>query len=212
MSAQSMVDAVTAGDEAAVRRLLEVDPTSGRERGADGVSALLQARYRRRPDLVALLRPAAEPLDLHEAAALGDTDRLAALLDGGADVGAPSADGFTALHLAAFFAGLEPVRALLERGADPDAVAANAMRVTPLHSAVAARDGASVQALLAAGATVDAVQAGAHTPLMAAAHNGDEVSVRALLAAGADPDRRNEAGQSARDLADASVRPLLHDR
>ena len=212
MGAGAMLEAVTAGDAAAVRRVLETEPERARERGSDGVSALLQARYRDRMDLVALLRPAAEPLDLHEAAALADTERLRTLLAEGVDVRAPSADGFTALHLAAFFAGPASVRLLLEAGADPDAVAANPMRVRPLHSAAAARDAVSVEALLAAGATVDAEQQGGFTPLMAATHNGDAASVRALVAAGADADRPSEAGRTARDLADPSVRDLLDDR
>jgi ankyrin repeat protein len=209
MGAGAMVEAVTAGDEAAVRRLLAEEPERARQRGSDGVSAVLQALYRGRRDLVDLLRPAVGPLDLHEAAALGDTPRLEAILQDDVDVRLRSVDGFTPLHLAAFFAGPAAVRLLLAAGADPDAVAENPMRVTPLHSAAAARDGASVQALLAAGATADAVQAGGFTPLMAAARNGDDVSVRALRQAGADPGRTDEAGQSARDIADPSVRPLL---
>lgn len=208
MDVGTMAGAVTAGDAAAVRDLLAGDPERARERAPDGVSVLLHALYRGRTDLVELLRPGAGPLDLHEAAALGDTGRLGALAAAGTDVGTPSPDGFTALHLAAFLGGPAAVAILLERGADPDAVAANPMRVTPLHSAVAARDAASVEALLAAGATADAVQAGGYTPLMGAAHNGDERSVRALLAAGADPDRPNDAGETARDLADPSLRPL----
>lgn len=212
METGAMVRAVAAGDDAAVRTLLQADPRQARERGPDGVSALLLARYRGRADLVELLRPAAEPLDLHEAAALGDTARLDALLRSGADVGAPSTDGFTALHLAAFFGGPGPVRTLVQAGADPNAVAAGGMRVTPLHSAAAARDAASVKALLEAGAAVDAAQAGGHTPLMAAARNQDEAGVRALLAAGADPDRPNDEGRTAHDLAGPSVKRLLDRR
>jgi len=209
MSATSMVAAVTAGDEATVRRLLEADPGRAREHGPDGVSALLVALYHGRTDLVELLRPLAGPFDLYEAAALGDTTRLATLLQGGVHVEARSPDGFTALHLGAFFARPDAVRMLLAAGAGPDAVSENAMRVTPLHSAAAARDAWSVQALLAAGATPDAVQRGGHTPLMAAARNGDGAIVRALLALGADRDRPNDAGETARALAHPAVVGLL---
>ena len=64
----------------------------------------MQARYQRRHAIVDLLRRQAGDLDIFEAAALGDTNRLRSLLRDHPDlVCTYSADGFTALHFASFF-------------------------------------------------------------------------------------------------------------
>ncbi|HVY60770.1 MAG TPA: ankyrin repeat domain-containing protein, partial [Planctomycetota bacterium] len=186
---QDLLAAIERGDPAAARAALAADPGLARARDAQGVSLLLQARYRGRHDLVELIRGARrgpDELDLFEAAALGRADLVAAHVAAHPrGVGDVTADGFTALHLAAFFGHAETVRLLVERGADVEAVARNPMQVRPLHSAVAGRDRASVNALLARGASPNVRQRGGFTPLHAAAQSGDAVMVRALLAVGA---------------------------
>ena len=157
----------------------------------------MQALYERRADDVERMRAEGEP-DGFEAAALGDRERLEALLDGDpALLGARSPDGFTVLHLAAFFGHGPLVQWLLERGADPGPVAENPMRVQPLHSAVAARNGDAVRALLAAGADPDARQQRGITALHAAAVHGDDDMVGALMDAGADPTLADDEGTTA---------------
>ena len=76
-----LMDAVAAGDAERVTALLAEDPALAEARGADGVSALLLARYRfDRPVMDALL--AADPdIDVFEAAALGRIDRLRERID-----------------------------------------------------------------------------------------------------------------------------------
>jgi len=179
--------AIAAGDVEQVRTLLRADPALAGGRGPDsGVSAVLSARYRHRPDLVEALMEASPELDVFDAAALGRIERLRQLLDTDPGVaGSWSTDGFTPLHLAAFFAQPAAVAVLLGRGADVGTVARNAMQVQALHSAVAGRDAASVRLLLAAGADPDARQHGGWTPLMAARQHGDAEVERLLLDYGA---------------------------
>jgi ankyrin repeat protein len=197
-----LFDAIEAGDVRRVRAALADDPSLATARDASGVSALLRARYTFDRALVATIRDHVAELDAPEAAALGDLDRLTALLDADpslVDVRTP--DGFTLLHLAAFFAGVDAVALLLARGADVDARGAGWMTGTALHSAASARDAASVRALLDAGADPNARQSTGYTPLHSAAHNGDAASVRALLSAGADPSLTTDDGKGARAFA-----------
>jgi uncharacterized protein len=200
--AERMLEAVAAGDTAEVERLLESDPALAATRGADGVSAILLARYRGHAWIAERLADAAAQLDLFEAAALGHVSRLAELLEADPEaVGSPGADGFTALHLAAYFGQLEATAVLLGRGAGPDVVAANPSGVRPLHSAAAGGHAAIVGLLLERGADPDARQHGGYVPLHSSAARGDVVSVRLLLDHGADPTLRTDDGRLPADLA-----------
>ena len=164
---------IAAGDVEGVRDLLARDPGQAATRDGQGVSALLQARYRWNDALVEAIRAADPALDGFDAAAFGVLDRLG-------DPNAYSGDGFTALHLAAFFGQLEAARALIGRGADVGAVARNALKVQPLHSAAAAGEREIAHLLLDAGADPNARQEGGFTPLTAAEQNGD-TALAALL-------------------------------
>ncbi|MEX0817132.1 MAG: ankyrin repeat domain-containing protein [Gaiellales bacterium] len=123
-------------------------------------------------------------LDVFEAAALGEVERLRTLLDADPTlVSAWSADGFTPLHYAVFFGDPETVRVLANRGADIETPARNedfAGRARPLHSAVAARRLDTVIALLEAGADPNAERPGGGTPLEEALQVGDD-GLAALL-------------------------------
>ena len=162
---------------------------------------VLGALYQGQRDLARRLADEADSLNVAEAAALDEVDRVRELLDAGEGADARTPDGFTPLHLAAFFGAPRVAALLLARGADPAAVADNPMRVQPLHSAAAGRHDDIAVMLVTAGADVDARQQGGYTPLQAAAANGDVELVRALLAAGADPDLANDAGIRPADLA-----------
>lgn len=200
---EDLFDAIAAEDVERVRELLADDPSVARARDAEGISALMRARYRTNRALVSALREQAGELDAAEAAALGEIDRLTMLLDGDPSlIEARTPDGFTLLHLAAFFSGADAVRLLIARGADLDARGTGWMRGTALHSAASARDPGAVRALLDAGADPDARQAGGFTPLHAAAQNGDAESVHALLDAGADPSLETDDGKSAATFAE----------
>ena len=182
-----VIDAIVAGDEETVRALAAERPEVAAERDADGVSAVLLALYHGKPELAEALRPGKPELDVWEAAAFGDVDRLGALLDADPSlVTAWAPDGFYPLGLAAFFHCPEAVRLLLDRGADVRQVARNErIRVTALHAAAAADDVESARMLLEAGAEVDAEQPGGFTALDAAVQNRNEELRELLLAHGA---------------------------
>jgi uncharacterized protein len=164
-------------------------------------SRIMQALYEGRRDDASAM--AAEvTLDQFEAAALGDTQRLRAVLsEEGVDVDRRSDDGFTALHFAAFFGTSDAAAVLIEAGADPSSVAANDMRVQPLHSAAASRSTSTSRVLLEAGASPDARQTGGYTPLHEAALHADVELIELLLRHDASTGVRNDEGQTPADLA-----------
>jgi ankyrin repeat protein len=151
-------------------------------------SRLLAALYEGRSDDVERLRAESGALDLFEASAVGDTERLRELLDGGAGPNDFAPDGFTPLTLAAFFKHPDAVRLLLERGADVHQRARNEhLRVLPIHSAAA--NGGSVEIvrdLLDAGADVNARQPEGFRAIDAARQEGHEELERLLLERGAE--------------------------
>lgn len=211
------IAAVKAGDRAGVERMLAADPALVRARDESGVSAVLLAHYHNEPAIGALLAAAREDLDVFEAAAAGNAERLRSLLTAdSALANATAPDGFSPLGLAAFFKREDAARVLLEHGADASAPSQNAMKVTPLHSAVA--DGgntAIAKMLIAAGADVNAAQRHGWTPLHGAAATGDVEIVRLLLARGADPHAKHDGGATALDLArendHSEAAAVLHD-
>ena len=130
------------------------------------------------------------------AARAGDEERVAALLERGADARASSPDGTTALHWAARAGHAEAVAMLLAAGADP--AAANRYGVTPLALAAENGDSASVAALLDAGVDPDAASPDGETALLLAARTGRVEVLDLLLAAGAEVDAAEQwRGQSA---------------
>jgi ankyrin repeat protein len=120
-------------------------------------------------------------LDVFEAAALGEVERLRNLLTTDPALAmARTADDFTALHYAAFFDGAAATRLLVEHGSDVNAFADNELGVHPLNSAVAAGKRETVETLLGAGADPNAPTRSGHTPLDVAKANGDK-EIAALL-------------------------------
>lgn len=199
--------AIVDGDRGALLAALAADPRAATTPVDGEVSPLLTAFYHGRPrlagDIALAMADAQIDLDVLEAAALGDQQRLAALLD--ADPGllhARTVDGFTSLHLAAFLGRTGATILLAQLGADIGAVADNDSRVQPIHSAVASGDIGVVEALVRAGADLDARQQAGYTPLMGAAAQGASTIVERLLAAGA---RRRLADDDGRTAADHAV-------
>jgi uncharacterized protein len=200
-----VIEAIKAGDDSRVRELVAADSSHTRARDENGVSALLLACYYGREAAVDALRGPAEPLDLFEAAALGDLRRLAELLDADPElVNRYAPDGFTPLQLASFFARRDAAALLLERGAETDAVAKNPMRVTALHSAAAARETGIVRMLLDNGADPNAQQESGFTALHAAAQHGDPELAELLLSHGARRDLAKDDGETPAETAAVS--------
>jgi uncharacterized protein len=164
------------------------------------------ALYRGDDPEVARLRRDAQ-LDVHEAAALGEVERLSILLDEDATrVSAWSVDGAQPLHFAAFFGQLDACRLLLARGADASLHAQGFNGVAPIHAAAAGTMDAAVATeivalLLARGADAAAEQGGGATALHAAAVARNAELARLLLDHGADPDAAMDDGRTPRRIS-----------
>jgi len=205
--------AIHDNDRARVEQLLAADPKLAKSHNPNGVSALMQARYEGRHEIVELLRSKAGELDVFAAGTLGDVPRLRALLAGSADLARTySTDGFTALHLATFFGQLEAAEELLRQGADVNAIASNNMRVAVINSAAASGRADVVKLVLRAGADPNARQMMGYTALHAAAARDNVEMVKDLLDAGADPSLTNDEGKTAADKAGPAVAELLRLR
>ena len=146
--------------------------------------------------------------ELADAAKARDWPRLAALIDGGANVDAPQADGATALHWAAYWDEADALEGLIQASADVDA--RNDYGATPLWAACANRHAGAVVRLLAAGADPNLGLGSGETLLMRCAHTGDPGAVQALVAHGADVDATEPArGQTALMWAVANRQPAV---
>lgn len=210
---QEFFAAIHDNDRGRVEQLLATHPTLARARNQNGASAIMQARYEGRHDLVELLRSKAGELDVFEAATLGDLSRLRSLLASNPALAkAFSQDGFTALHLATFFAQPEAAEELLRAGADPNAMATNPMKVAVINSAAASGRADLVKIVLGAGADPNARQMAGYTALHAAAARDNVEMTQALLDAGADPLLASDDGQLPVDKAGAAVAALLKSR
>jgi ankyrin repeat protein len=186
VSREALLEAISNGDAATVRELVDADATLAGCRNDEGLSARMLALYRGDVDMLEALVDSGPELDVFEAAGLGAEERLEELLAHEPHcANARAADGFTPLHFAAFFGHPGAVRILLEAGADVNDVAQNPMRVQPLHSAAAAGSREIVELLLERGAEPNAEQEGGHRPLDAARQNGDDELAELLIRHGA---------------------------
>ena len=212
---QHFLNLIRKGETAAIAAAVEETPELSRCRDAQGVSALMWSIYTRQPVIRDFLRERAGDLDVFEAAALGDCQRLQAIIAADAMMArAASADGWLPLHLSAAFAGPEAVTLLLEHGAHVHQVSHNPLRNQALHACIALGNSVeSVKVLLDAGADVNAAQAGGFAPLHQAAANGKKDVVLLLLKYGADPRACCDQGKTpaayARERGHTEVAGLL---
>src|SRR4029079_897527 len=119
-TAAAFIDAIKAGEFERVKAMVSAEPTLIDARSRTGESAILTAFYHRQKEIVNLLVARGAPLDLFEASAAGEIERVERLLseEGGTAIDTHSADGWTPLHLAALFGHTKIAEALLARGAD----------------------------------------------------------------------------------------------
>jgi uncharacterized protein len=198
-----LIDAITARDLEAARAALAQNPAAAvRDVSPEGTPAVCLAMYYRQPELAEAIAAAKGDLDIHEAAIMGRTARVRALLDADPSlVNARSADDAYPLGLAAYFRHPDTARLLLDRGADQNRAGMGAMKVTALHAAVSSGQTEIVRWLLDAGADVNARQQMDYTPLMGAAANARIDIIELLLARGADTSLRSTDGKTAADVA-----------
>lgn len=197
----ALLTAIDIGDEPVARDIITRHPELAPTR-ARGASAVRLAAYAHMAGLVDDLLAAGAPLDVFDAAALGRTEVLQALLDEDpARRDVESEDGFTPLHLAAFFGHVKATELLLNRGAPCDPVSSNPLAVRPINSAAAGSHEVVVHLLLDHGADADAAMSDGYRPLHAASHNDRPAMVRLLLERGADPNARNDRGETPADVA-----------
>jgi ankyrin repeat protein len=209
----TLLDAIKRKDAAAVTRALDADPALATARSADGQTPAIVAIYWRAPHMLALLRSRGAELDVFEAAAAGDAERVRALLDADPSLrDAHAPDGWTPLHLASHFRQAAVIDVLLARGADVNAVSRNADANAPLHAAAAGgADAAVMRRLIVAGAGVDHRQSGGFTALHEVAAIGSADVARVLLDAGPQPDAPNADGQTPAELARTAGHAALAD-
>lgn len=131
------------------------------------------------------------------------------LLENGADVTIPQADGMTALHWAVYHDDLQLTKELLER--DANAKAANRYGVTVLSIACLNGNGKIVELLLKQGADADQALRGGETPLMIAARTGKLEAVNVLLSHGVKVDVTERHGQTALMWAAAEGNVMVVD-
>lgn len=206
ISTQQFLRAVLENELEEVAKMIVHDDRLVKSRNASGASALLLAVYHGLDEMAGVLRRAEVPLDLPEAAAVGDLPRALALLDEDpALAGEPAPDGFTPLVLAAWLGHVELAAELLRRGADPNQPARNPTAMTPLHAAAASPDDGAALALakllLRHGAALEDIGAGGFTALHLAASQGHRDLVELLLESGAEADAPSDTDATAAEIA-----------
>ncbi|HYK34338.1 ankyrin repeat domain-containing protein [Alloacidobacterium sp.] len=200
---QHFFDLIRQGKTAEIAEAVKAQPSVAKSRDAQGISALMLAIYTQQPVIRDFLLAHLTDLDIFEAAAVGNCDRLHHLIaEDAMSARTVSTDGWTPLHLAAAFSGPEPVTLLLEHGAHIHQFSHNPLRNQPLHACVSLNNSLEVvRVLLEGGADVNASQHGGYTPLLQAAAAGKKDVVLLLLEHGARPDCLCDRGKSAADYA-----------
>lgn len=204
---QNFLRLIRSGATAEIADAVKSDLLLARWRDPQGVSALMWSIYSGqtmvRDFLRAALTEQSIPLNIFEAAALGDNARLAELLLQDPRLArARSGDGWTPLHLAAAFGTPVCVATLLRAGADVNATSANAQANQPLHAALAlGRDPETTQLLLDHGADPNAIQVGGFTPLFSAATVNRRDLAKLLLDHGAHAHQLCDSGKTPADFA-----------
>ena len=209
---QAFLEAVKEGNQSRVEELLAQDPGLANAKTENGLSAVLLAAYNGHSDLAQAIESKASRPTIFEAAAVGDLQRVAELVEADPDlVNAYAPDGFQPLGLAAYFGRLPVVEYLLIKGAEVNSPSQNKQKVMPLHSAVASQNVPIASALLDQGADANARQQDDFTPLHGAAQNGQVEMVHLLLENGADPDSRSAEGLTPLQLAERAGRQEAAD-
>lgn len=203
-----LLKATRVGDVAAVKQLLERDPRLIRARDPMGNTAMIMAVNFGQTEVAELLLSSGVQPDIHEAAAIGDTNRARTLLDDEpALLDSYSLEGFTPLALAAHFGHIEVARFLIDRGANVNDISQHPMKLRPLHAALFGRKTEMALLLVDHGADLDATRGGAGMPragwtaLHYCARYGFSELAKTLVDRGADLNVVDDEGRSPLDVA-----------
>lgn len=207
-SVVEMLRAARSGDIDGVKELLLQNKQLLTARDWLGNSALIIAVNSGHESIAQLLFAAGVRPDFHEAAAIGDTDRLRELVEeDGKLLDQVSAEGFTALGLAAHFGHLETTRWLIDHGANVNEVSRHPLQVTPLHAALFGKQVETARLLIESGANVNIQRGGSGWPragwtaLHYAAGFGFTELIPLLIERGANQNCLDEKLQTPRDVA-----------
>ena len=209
--------AIQSGDENKVKALLDADPSLATAKNERGQSAILAAVYSGRNAIRDLLLARGVVLELHEAAAAGQLERVKQFVEKDAALAKNSSpDGFPVIALAAVFGHEAVAKYLFAKGADISAVSTNGTGYTALTGAVASGHREIVEWLLANGADANYRYGPGYTPLLTAAADGRLEIVKMLLDHGADLHAKTNDGKTALSLAEerkhADVAEFLRSR
>ena len=207
---QEFMEAATQGDVAKVKEMLHADPTLAQSKDQNGLSVTLTALYYGQRDVVDLLLDSGVELNIFEAAATGQTERVLALIKDNPElVNSFSPDGFSPLSLSVFFGQPETVDALLAAGAEVNAPSRETMKLTPLASAMATAQNEIARTLIQHGANVNAKGESDLTPLHTAAARGNIEAVTLLLEHGADINATTKDGKKPISYAEERNHPEM---
>jgi uncharacterized protein len=214
---KELFTAIRGGDVNAVRAILDGEPALASAKNEQGQSAILAAVYNGRTEIGDLLISRGADLELHEAAAAGQIDRLKHLVDANPDLSRSySPDGFPIFALACAFGHLPVAMYLFEMGALVDAAATNGTGYNALTGAVAGGRAEITDWLLQNGADPNYRYGAGFTPVLTAAANGHLEIVKMLLLHGADLHAKTNDGKSAVAIAEerkqAKVADFLRSR
>jgi ankyrin repeat protein len=200
--------AVRTGDAATLKAMLDAEPRLAGARNDQGQSAVLAAVYSGREEIRDALLARCGALELHEAAAAGQLERVRQIVDKDPSVAKSySPDGFPVFALAAVFGHRAVAEYLYSQGADANAVATNGTGYTALTGAVASGHIALTAWLLSIGADANHRYSAGYSPLLTAAADGHLEIVKMLLAHGADLHAKSNDGKTALNLAEERKNP-----
>ena len=207
---QEFIDAATQGDVAKVKEMLQADPSLAQSKDENGLSVILKATYYGKRDVVEALLDSGVELNIFEAAATGQTDRVRTLIqEDPALVNSYAPDGFAPLSLAVFFGHPETVDALLAAGAEVNAPSRETMKLTPLASAMATAQNEIARTLIQHGANVNAKGESDLTPLHTAAARGNIEAATLFLEHGADINATTTDGKKPISYAEERNHPEM---
>jgi RNA polymerase sigma factor (sigma-70 family) len=203
-----LLKAARAGDADKVKQILAADPRMIAARDPLGNTALIVAVNSGHHELAELLLSAGLYLDLYEAAAIGNSERVLELItEDPARIDSFSPEGFTPLMLAAHFGHEETTTKLLNAGAHLDTVSKHEIGVTALHAALFGGKTATAEVLIKRGADVTLKRGGKGWPragwtaLHYGAANGFAELVALLLESGADVNVTDDEGKTPLTIA-----------